>query len=339
MVIFGAGASYDSVPSRRPSRYIRGNLISRPPLATELFLADDFFAESLRRFPQCKPIVPYLQCLPGGETIEHTLEVLQAEGETDPERKRQIAAIRFYLHFVIWECERRWSDVAHGTTNYATLLDQLRRHRPPTEPVLLVTFNYDRMIEDALSSLGITINEVPDYIGNDGFKLFKLHGSTHWGREVDTPIDNIQNKNVWQVGGELIDKAADLIVSDRYHIVRDHPISKINDTPLFPAIAIPVETKRVFECPAEHLECLCSHISKVTKILVVGWRARERHFLDLLRQHTTQIPIQVVAGKKEHAEEVIDRIRDGGINISGEAADAGFTEYVISRAAERFFSI
>ena len=75
MVIFGAGASYDSVPSRPPSQYVRRNLISRPPLATELFLDYDFFADSLRRFPQCKPIVPYLQSLPPGETIEHTLEV------------------------------------------------------------------------------------------------------------------------------------------------------------------------------------------------------------------------------------------------------------------------
>jgi hypothetical protein len=41
MVIFGAGASYDSVASRRPSAYPRQMIISRPPLAKELFLADE----------------------------------------------------------------------------------------------------------------------------------------------------------------------------------------------------------------------------------------------------------------------------------------------------------
>ena len=85
MVIFGAGASYDSVASRRPSEYPRGALLSRPPLARELFLPEDVFAESLSRYPQCNPIVPYLQT---GENLEHTLEALQAEAETDPERKR-----------------------------------------------------------------------------------------------------------------------------------------------------------------------------------------------------------------------------------------------------------
>ena len=122
MEIFGAGASYDSVPSRPPSRYPRTGLMSRPPLATELFLDDGFFAASLRSFPQCKPIVPYLQSRPPEETVEHALEVLQAEGQEDPERKRQIAAIRYYLHLVISECEGRWKEVAHGITNYVTLL-------------------------------------------------------------------------------------------------------------------------------------------------------------------------------------------------------------------------
>jgi hypothetical protein len=48
MVIFGAGASYDSVPSRSPKIgiYRRKMLPSRPPLATELFLDLDFFIES-----------------------------------------------------------------------------------------------------------------------------------------------------------------------------------------------------------------------------------------------------------------------------------------------------
>ena len=129
MVIFGAGASYDSVPSRPPKRYKRSDqavgsgCFNRPPLSAELFHDGGFFTDSLIRFPQCKPIVPYLQSIAPEETLEHVLETLQAEGEKDPERQRQMAAIRFYLHYVIWECERKWDDEAHGITNYVTLLD------------------------------------------------------------------------------------------------------------------------------------------------------------------------------------------------------------------------
>src|SRR2546423_1007321 len=111
MIIFGAGASYDSVPSRPPDQYrrgIAGQWFSRPQLDNELFLPPGFLAESLRRFPQCKPVVPYLQSIPEGITLEHRLEELQTEGDEDPQRRIQINAIRFYLHDVIRECERNW---------------------------------------------------------------------------------------------------------------------------------------------------------------------------------------------------------------------------------------
>jgi hypothetical protein len=115
--------------------------------------------------------------------------------KNDPERLCQITAIRCYLHCIIWECEQEWRNVSRKITNYTTLLDQLRRSRINEEPVLLVTFNYDRMIEDALTSVDITIREFPDYIRNNSFKLFELHGSVHWGREIENNIGNIAEMN------------------------------------------------------------------------------------------------------------------------------------------------
>ncbi|HEY4848872.1 MAG TPA: SIR2 family protein [Methylocella sp.] len=343
MVIFGAGASYDSVPSRSPksAMYGRQFLPNRPPLASELFLDLGFFTDSLGRFPQCKPIVPYLRSIAPGETFEHVMETLQAEGETDPERQRQMAAIRFYLHYGIWECERLWEDsTALGITNYVTLLDQLRRsRREKNEPVLLVTFNYDRMIESALSSVKISISELSHYIQHDTFRLFKLHGSVQWAREVESPVINIGGLNVHEVATELIDTAPNLKITDRFRLVNNHTIGKIDNIPLFPAIAIPVETKRGFECPSDHLDCLRTHLGKITKVLIVGWRATERHFLELLKEHlTAEIHVQAVMGEKLDAEEVLQRIKGAGIPLVGEAAVDGFTEYGVRREAERFFS-
>ena len=140
LVIFGAGASYDSVPALPPEKYKRENLDSRLPLAKELFLDIGPFAEGLSRFEDCHPIVPYLRNVPEDQTLEQVLENLQTEAEKDPVRKRQLAAVQFYLHYVIWECERKWSNRAGKITNYLTLLDQLRC---VGEPVCIVTFNYD----------------------------------------------------------------------------------------------------------------------------------------------------------------------------------------------------
>jgi hypothetical protein len=281
-----------------------------------------------------------LRSIAPGKTLEHELETLQAEGQTDPERLRQIAAIRFYLHYVIWECENRWNGVARGITNYVTLLDQLRRSRSKDapEPVLLVTFNYDRMIESALSSVNISISEMQHYTQHDDFKLFKLHGSVQWAREVEGPITNIGERNQWEVAHELINNAPDLKITERFRLVDVRPIGKIDDVPLFPAIAIPVETKLGFECPNDHLDCLRDHLGRVTKILIVGWRATERHFLKLLKEQLTAVVnVQAVVRDKQEAEEVLDRIKYAGISLIGHPAATGFTEYVISREAERFF--
>jgi hypothetical protein len=240
---------------------------------------------------------------------------------------------------MIWECEQRWESVSRGITNYLTLFDQLRRSRNE-ERVLLITFNYDRLIEQALalSSMKINITEVSDYIRHDAYRLYKLHGSVHWAREVDSPIEKVAERNVWEVAHELIDKAANLTISDRYRMVTARPVGKIDSTPLFPAIAIPVETKRGFECPSAHLASLCTDLKNVTKVLVIGWRATEKHFLDLLKSNLKgKINVQAVAGQKPDAEQIVTRMQDAGISLDGEAVDGGFTEYIISRQAERFF--
>ena len=193
MVIFGAGASHDSIPSCPPQRTSQD--ADRPPLAAELFQGR--FTEWVKKFPKCIPIIPYLRSIAPGKTLEQELESLREEGKTDAERLRQLAAIRFYLQSVIWHCEYRWEDFAQGITNYVTLLDQLRRVRAKNEPVLLVTFNYDRMIESSLSSVNLSISEFQHYIQNDAFRLFKLHGSVNWVREVENQVINISEFNDW----------------------------------------------------------------------------------------------------------------------------------------------
>lgn len=337
LVIFGAGASYDSVPTRRPLAGL--SHLPRLPLADGLFSDRELVADALSKFPDCLPIISYLQSAPDGDTIEHTLEILAKEAETDPVRKRQMAAIRFYLHFMIWECDKQWNEVvesAGGITNYITLLDQLRRSRRPDEPVCLVTFNYDRMIERALGSVGVAIETISQYIENDAFKVFKLHGSAHWAREVDTPGIDL-GRNVWEVGRDLIQRAGQLNISTRYRVVQEYPIGKSDGVALFPAIAVPVETKHEYECPQDHLDCLRGYLPTITKLLLIGWRGTEQHFLGLLKEALPQkVPLYAVAGDRQQAEEVIASIEQAGIRVAGTPANGGFSHFVVSREAEEF---
>lgn len=169
MVIFGAGASYDSHSSSPPRGFPRGE--ARPPLANELFLNLPAFRNHLRKYPRCRPLIPLLENAPN---VEEVLGAWQANA--DDMRLRQLAAIRYYLRDLIYTCQREWDAFTRGISNYATVLDQVR-----SQPkIALVTFNYDTMIEGALADLKVGVGSMDSYLADRRFKLFKLHGSIDW---------------------------------------------------------------------------------------------------------------------------------------------------------------
>jgi hypothetical protein len=51
-----------------------------------------------------------------------------------------------------------------------------------------------------------------------------------------------------------------------------------------PALAVPVRTKSVFECPQEHLDMLWGLLPTVERVLVIGWAGMETHFLTKLHE-------------------------------------------------------
>jgi hypothetical protein len=341
MVVFGAGASYDSIPSRVPSGAIK--LEERLPLADELFDDRPEFVSAMVDFPRCQPVIPYLRQLPPGSTVERVLEGFQAEAREYPMRYRQLAAIRYYLHTMLWACDLRWQAVARGVTNYKTLLDQIQRWRKPEQQVCLVTFNYDRMLEAALPSVGLNIERLRDYITSDDYKVIKLHGSVNWAREVNTPIDDLQNLTVWQVASELIERAPDLDITQRYRIVSEYPIGKSESgaQALFPALAIPVETKRDYECPEEHLVALRECVGKVSKLLLIGWRATEEHFLGLLRDNlpSGHLVVMAVAGREDEATKTLERIKRAGVKGEFIPTTGGFSDFIVRREGDDFLKL
>ena len=77
---------------------------------------------------------------------------------------------------------------AAGVSNYSTLVNNIEQFRRSDEPVILITFNYDTLIERALSlTFGdFTFKEIQDYVRWPAYKLFKLHGSVNWGYPFST---------------------------------------------------------------------------------------------------------------------------------------------------------
>jgi hypothetical protein len=112
---------------------------------------------------------------------------------------------------------------------------------------------------------------------------------------------------------------------------------------LFPAIAIPVEKKSTFECPQQMLDELMALLPQVTKILIIGWRASETHFLERLKANLRRgTDLYIVAGPdKQQGEDIQVRICRELVNNppSFVAIDpGGFTDFIVSRRAEQFLA-
>jgi hypothetical protein len=340
MVIFGAGASYDS-----SATYGMGagppdateidafNEYYRLPLAKDLFANRPLFIDAIDEFPQCKTIVPRLRnpdVISGRESIEALLQEIEKESHTYSRGQRELFAIRCYLQRAIALCEMKCQQTTRGITNHLRLLREIERTQ--TEPVCLVTFNYDTLLEVALGQLGQNFGRMEDYAAKDGFfRLFKLHGSVHWARKVRIEIPNPYLGIPLGILRYLIDRADELSLSDRVVFCHPTTMGAVDGTPVFPAIAIPVEKKQVFECPKEMIDELTTILPRVTKVVVIGWRATEDHFTDPLRQHLrVAIPMYVVAGRKDWAEgvaaQILRKLTNKRLVVSPEAW--GFSDFM-----------
>jgi hypothetical protein len=340
MVVFGAGASYDSVPSRHPRQAPPGYKEPfRPPLANELFDDRELFTRILQRFRRAHAVIPWLRHPHDGEPVERVLERLQTEADEHVERHRQLAAVRYYLQCALAECVKKWASVARGVTNYKSLLDQIEHRRTQQEPVCLVTFNYDTMLEEALPTVDVDIRSIGSYVSSSRYKVIKLHGSVTWAREVEPEaLGNVAGLGDDVLLTALIDQAADLRVTNRFHLVNQVPSVRIDPhRPAYPAIAIPLERKRSYECPEEHVKVLEECVPLVHKLVVIGWHATDAPFLDLLRKNGRQaVRVLVVAGDHARAEEVRTNLGRALDRAEFRTSEGGFTDLILNRELEDF---
>jgi hypothetical protein len=303
LVIFGAGASYDSVYHRPPPEAQFSTNVarvqrfgsyeeSRPPLANQLFDDRPLFVEIMQTYPACKPLVNLLR---GDVRVEQQLAKFEEQTKTFPERKRQLAAITYYLHNMLWRCQSFWANEHRGITNHLTFLDAIERWRYENgEQVCFVTFNYDTMLEDAMTQLwSWQFTNLSAYTTRPEYKLIKLHGSVDWGLEMLSVPGRGQP-------AEVIENAINgLIFSGSYGKVK-LDMHFENGTFGYPALAIPIEKKSEFVCPPDHLRALADILPSITKIITIGWRATEQHFLAMLKNKLTglqrDVDLMVVSG-------------------------------------------
>lgn len=139
------------------------------------------------------------------------------------------------------------------------------------------------------------------YAADERYRFLKLRGSVNWGRRVPSPGGTHYSKPD-HARRVLINAASDLDVTDDY-VLRAPDQSPSDSSPyasiLLPAITIPVEVKSDFECPRSHLEALDVCVKQTMKILVIGWRGTEKHFLARLKALPGMAPAVSIVGASE----------------------------------------
>jgi hypothetical protein len=231
--------------------------------------------------------------------------------------------------------------------------------RRADDGICLVTFNYDTIIEHALRSVGITINGLPSYISDSRYKLIKLHGSVDWAHPIRFVRDNRPHtEQVDEFRQWIIENIASLKVDfEAFEVTKAHPMSFAEESyPAphrgafiqmgtrkvghFPAIAIPVRQKDRFECPADHVKALESCLPQVDRVLIVGWRATEVPFLNLLTAATRArrgIPQVLVVGEHRNSvEKTIANLQQAGLDGHFTSYIAGFSAFVTSQELMKF---
>lgn len=340
MVIAGAGASYDSVPFEPPYEEAAGY---RLPLANELFQASRAFLDIQAKYPALMQVWSRLQQRSHDSTVEDVLAELQSEERHNPDRHRQLVAVRYYLQELIHTCEQRWYRGHPVPTNMMALLDEIENARQIShgrEHAAFVTFNYDRLIENALTNRQYQFADTSSYVAEGRPNLFKLHGSVDWVRGVrlaappqDASREVVAMRMAEEWSGLQREQIGEITIANRITAVHSEAGTHL------PAIAIPTKGKK-FECPDSHVAKLRQLLPRVRCLLTIGWRAEEEHFIRELQIHLTGGIQGICVGANKADAEPIARRLSATLSAHITPFDgAGFSEFIRKRGVQRLLNL
>ncbi len=135
-----------------------------------------------------------LRNIPSNVSMEEALEGIRTRaGTTNPNLLPKLIALRSYIADVVDGSEKRWSVGHKDATNQLRLFSLLEDWRERmNEKIRVVTFNYDHLAERAVqrATVGLGFGALPTYIKADSHRVYKLHGSVDWWRQLTADVIN-----------------------------------------------------------------------------------------------------------------------------------------------------
>src|SRR6266487_833762 len=320
----------------------------QPPLVKDLFGTN--FAGILGRYPLAQAAATDIRraIAPESENAVPLERYLrdQMRDAANLYTKRRYRQIPLYLQDLLLTV----SDI--GGSGYTTDPDNfnaLINRTLDLDDVLLLTLNYDPLVDDRLFIYG-DLQDLNSYVASDPrWALVKLHGSVNWGRRIIADINRgIETVNQANASGrpisqhELINKLIDTEYDQvsvgeielRLHRSLDEWRYDRSDSVYYPALSIPVGEEDELVCPSEHLAAARERLGRADalNILVIGYSGLDREVLQLLRQSGRPAHrLLVVNGSERASFEAAERIQQacGGSGVRTDSVfRGGFSEVV-----------
>jgi len=325
LLILGAGASHDCSPL--PD-------LSKPHLARELFDKRPINLAAMQHHPVVRPIISELEDIVenNSSSIETELDRLVQESETNNALKRQLMALRFYLREIIESVSNAALNNQGGVTSYVSLVNKLQKwQKLQKEPICIINFNYDLLLEEALLHAGINwkVSIFDDYTKRDDFILIKPHGSINWVRWVSNPTPNQIYDPIENAHRIDLEDAAFHMSSEGFPQRQFIPV---------PALAVPVGHKYSFECPQVMLGKMAQILPKTTKVITIGWQGAEEHFKAALETINNKVDLMIVTGSEEGGARVLSNLNYLRKNRVSKFSN-GFTAFVKIPEFQQFLDL
>ncbi len=306
-IILGAGASH----SLNPDPKSLDNQGYRPPLARDIFAGSREFRGILNKYPLAEILASDIDRRirqnkdgVGLEQILKTYEQFLRDGK-DGAITRQFLQIPLYLNELFGEITTHFTK---QPDEYNNLVNLALSH---LDEVLFLTLNYDNLLEIPLSrNFDIDFSKEEHYIKQEGWSLVKLHGSINWYKQFSS--FQIQDKNDGEYFRLLKTSSLPIPLQENFVLISMNGYGNkyISDTPVYPALTVPVDGKYDINCPESHQEKARKFLADCHNYLIIGTSGNDQDLLDLLKSHVRSARVMLVGREEERIRETKRKFMD-----------------------------
>ena len=355
VIIFGAGASFDSIEDLGRFSETRQSELKnwRPPLTNDIFDRSRFDS-LIDKYHEAKYFDGEIFRINENYSLEDLLtDIQEKRAVNEPAWYARLMSLRLYLQQLFTEITKHYFD---RSGNYYRLLSELELYSG--SKACFVNFNYDLLLERSVFDEKTMANmtNVDEYVEGK-IKIIKIHGACNWFRASG---QGHKEDADFLSGREYLSQNAKTILQIENHtgeVNPQLPAPVIKNAPVdwdfyepttfggfknmvkyfVPDLALPLHKKRDFVCPESHIQVLKKELGMADRIIIIGWKAADEFLLGLLKETLSggNKPIFVVSHTS--SEEVAARLKKD-YQLRAVPISMGFSEFIRTERCKKVLS-